>query len=103
PGGKEARLGGAVLGLLMASFSLMQFIFAPLWGRLSDHIGRRPVLLVGLFGSVVCYSLFGYALSLPPQTEATLALVLMFVTRIGAGIAGATISTAQAVIADCTP
>jgi MFS transporter, DHA1 family, tetracycline resistance protein len=103
PGGKEARLGGAVLGLLMASFSLMQFIFAPLWGRLSDHVGRRPVLLVGLLGSVVFYSLFGYTLSIPPQTNAPLALALLFVARIGAGIAGATISTAQAVIADCTP
>src|SRR5580765_4658054 len=36
PGGKEARAGGALLGLLMASFSLMQFIFAPIWGRVSD-------------------------------------------------------------------
>jgi DHA1 family tetracycline resistance protein-like MFS transporter len=103
PGGKENRLGGAVLGLLMASFSLMQFIFAPIWGRVSDRVGRRPILLLGLGGSVVFYGLFGYALSLPPSTEAPLALALLFVARIGAGIAGATISTAQAVIADCTP
>src|SRR5437588_8301863 len=87
----------------MASFSLMQFIFAPIWGRLSDRVGRRPILLLGLGGSVVFYALFGYALSLPPSTEAPLALALLFVARIGAGIAGATISTAQAVIADCTP
>jgi MFS family permease len=105
PGGKEARLGGAVLGLLMASFSLMQFIFAPLWGRLSDRIGRRPVLLVGLLGSVVFYSLFGYALGIPADSkqDAERALLLLFIARIGQGIAGATISTAQAVIADCTP
>lgn len=105
PGGKEARSGGAVLGLLMASFSLMQFAFAPLWGRLSDRVGRRPILLVGLLGSVAFYALFGYALSVPPDTEANalLALVLLFVARTGAGVAGATISTAQAVIADCTP
>jgi MFS family permease len=103
PGGKDAPTGGALLGLLMASFSLMQFLFAPLWGRLSDRVGRRPVLLVGLFGSVVFYSLFGYALSISPETDAVLALVLLFVARIGQGIAGATISTAQAVIADCTP
>ena len=103
PGGKEARAGGAVLGLLMASFSLMQFIFAPIWGRVSDRVGRRPILLVGLVGSVIFYALFGYALSIPPESDAALALALLFVARIGAGIAGATISTAQAVIADCTP
>jgi MFS family permease len=103
PGGKDARAGGAILGGLMASFSLMQFVFAPIWGRISDRVGRRPILLIGLFGSVVFYSLFGYALSIPPETNAALALVLLFVARIGAGIAGATISTAQAVIADCTP
>ena len=101
PGGKEARLGGALLGMLMASFSLMQFLFAPIWGRVSDRVGRRPILLVGLFGSVVFYGLFGYALSIP-KSDALLALTLLFVARIGAGIAGATISTAQAVIADCT-
>ncbi len=83
------------LGLLMASFSAMQFFFAPLWGRLSDRIGRRPVRMVGLAGSVLFYSLFALATlweSLP----------LLFVSRIGAGIAGATISTAQAYIADST-
>ena len=45
----------------MASFSAMQFLFAPLWGRLSDRIGRRPVLMIGLAGSVVFYALFGVA------------------------------------------
>src|SRR4051812_23284913 len=52
-GGKDAPLGGLILGLLMSSFSFMQFLFAPLWGRLSDRVGRRPVLLLGLGGSVV--------------------------------------------------
>jgi MFS family permease len=83
------------LGLLMASFSIMQFVFAPLWGRLSDHIGRRPVLIIGLVGSVVFYTLFGVA-------TAAGSLALLFVSRVGAGIAGATISTAQAYIADST-
>lgn len=86
---------GITIGLLMSCFSAMQFLFAPLWGRLSDRIGRRPVLMVGLAGSVVCYALFGYATVLKNLT-------LLFVARIGAGIAGATISTAQAYIADCT-
>ncbi len=102
PGGKESRMGGAILGLLMASFSAMQFLFAPLWGRVSDRIGRRPILLLGLAGSVIFYSLFGYASDLPAATQASLALTLLFVARLGQGVAGATISTAQAVIADCT-
>jgi MFS family permease len=101
-GGHERGAGGAVLGLLMASFSAMQFIFAPVWGRISDRVGRRPILLVGLGGSVVFYTLFGYASDMP-LAQAALALALLFVARLGAGIAGATIATAQAVIADCTP
>jgi MFS family permease len=102
-GGRESRSGGAVLGLLMASFSAMQFLFAPLWGRISDRVGRRPILLIGLAGSVLFYAIFGYASDLPRDAAAApLALTLLFVARIGAGIAGATISTAQAVIADCT-
>ena len=92
---KQFSATGLTIGLLMSSFSAMQFIFAPLWGRLSDRIGRRPVLIVGLAGSVVFYGLFGYA-------TVAKSLMLMFVARIGAGIAGATISTAQAYIADCT-
>lgn len=98
----EGKLSGAILGLLMSVFSLMQFLFAPAWGRLSDRIGRRPVLLIGLAGSVVFYLLLGYAASLP-ASEATLALTLLFMARLGAGVSGATIATAQAVIADCTP
>jgi MFS transporter, DHA1 family, tetracycline resistance protein len=102
-GGKKAPLGGAILGLLMASFSAMQFFFAPIWGRISDRIGRRPILLVGLVGSIFFYTLFGYASDLPAEKAwATLALTLLFISRIGAGVAGATIATAQAVIADCT-
>ena len=80
----------------------MQFIFAPIWGRVSDRVGRKPILILGLAGSVVFYSLFGYASSLS-SSNAQLALILMFISRVGAGIAGATIATAQAVIADCTP
>ncbi|HMF10901.1 MAG TPA: MFS transporter, partial [Gemmataceae bacterium] len=100
PGGKDSALGGGILGLLLSSFSLMQFIFAPLWGRISDRIGRRPILLLGLAGSVVFYTLFGFA---SDMTDKALGLTLLFIARTGAGIAGATISTAQAVIADCTP
>src|SRR5438270_5379566 len=49
---------GSILGVLMSLFSLMQFIFAPIWGRISDHAGRRPILMLGLAGSVVFYTLF---------------------------------------------
>ncbi|QDU96908.1 MFS transporter [Lignipirellula cremea] len=94
---------GIMIGLLMASFSIMQFFFAPLWGRLSDRIGRRPVLMVGLAGSVVFYALFGVAAMVADDpSRVQLGLILLFVSRIGAGIAGATISTAQAYIADTT-
>jgi MFS transporter, DHA1 family, tetracycline resistance protein len=80
------------VALLSTSFSLMQFLFAPVWGRLSDRIGRRPIILCGLFGSCLSYLAFGLASSLP----------MLFAARIFAGIAGANIPTAQAVVADIT-
>lgn len=98
------RASLATLGLLMASFSAMQFFFAPMWGSLSDRIGRRPVLLIGLAGSTLSYLLFGYVTEFE-RDEVLLGLSAvpwLFITRIGAGIAGATIATAQAVIADST-
>jgi MFS transporter, DHA1 family, tetracycline resistance protein len=88
----DFHASGLETGLLQASFSLMQLVFMPLWGRLSDRIGRRPVLMVGLAGSVLSYALFGLADS----------LALLFVSRIAAGVFGATIGTAQAYIADVT-
>ncbi|HEX2310921.1 MAG TPA: MFS transporter [Vicinamibacterales bacterium] len=81
-----------MVGLLSTSFSVAQFLFAPFWGRLSDRIGRRPVILLGLLGSAVSYALFAMATSLPA----------LFVARTLAGVAGANIPTAQAFIADTT-
>lgn len=103
----EGGAGGAVIGLLFAVFSLMQFIFSPIWGRISDRIGRRPILLLSLTGSVVFYALYGYAVSVPvdpapTRSAALFALGLILLARIGAGIAGASVGTAAAVIADCT-
>jgi MFS family permease len=103
----KVGLGGAVIGILFSVFSLMQFVFSPIWGRLSDRVGRRPILVLSLTGSVVFYALYGYAVSAPvepapDQSAAMLALGLILLARIGAGIAGASVGTAAAVIADCT-
>jgi DHA1 family tetracycline resistance protein-like MFS transporter len=103
----EGGPGGAVIGLLFAVFSIMQFVFSPFWGRLSDRVGRRPILLVSLTGSVLFYALYGWAVSVPvtpapTPTAAWGALGLILLARIGAGIAGASVGTAAAVIADCT-
>ena len=90
--GERFGPSGLTLGLLMASYSAMQFLFAPILGRLSDRVGRRPVLLVSLVGSVIGYLLFGFAGS----------MVVLFASRIIDGISGGNIATAQAVIADIT-
>ena len=81
-----------VVGLIIASYSAMQFIFAPIWGALSDRFGRRPLLLVGLVGSTVSYVVFGLA-----QT-----LLVLLLSRVIAGVMGANIPVAQAYIADST-
>lgn len=78
--------------LLIASFSAMQFVAVPIWGKLSDSLGRRPFIIAGLFASAVSYLIFGFATS----------LVALFVSRVAAGAAGGTISVAQAYVADTT-
>jgi MFS family permease len=80
------------VGLLGASYSLMQFIFVPVWGRLSDRIGRRPVLLGSIVATIGSMLILGFANS----------LLWLFVARIFGGIATANIATAQAYIADTT-
>jgi len=81
-----------IIGLLVAMHPAMQFLFGPIWGRLSDRIGRRPILLLGLVGSGFSYLLFGLATN----------LTWLFASRIMQGIAGANIPVAQAYIADST-
>lgn len=83
----------AAIGILVASFSAMQFLLAQWWGRLSDRIGRRPVLLVGLLGSALSYLLFGLAGS----------FWVLLLSRLVAGGMGATVNVAQAYLADMTP
>lgn len=84
---------GLTVGLLLMSYSLMQFFFAPMWGSLSDRIGRKPVLLISLTASAVGYLLWGSATS----------LLMLFVSRIVAGFGNANLAVAQAYIADVTP
>ena len=90
---------GFLIGAIIASYSAMQFLFAPAWGRLSDRIGRRPVLLVSTAGAAVSYGLFGLGSSFSGAT----ALGVLLISRIFAGICGANITVAQAYIADISP
>ncbi|WP_267641588.1 MFS transporter [Haloarchaeobius amylolyticus] len=81
------------IGLLAASYSIMQFLAAPWLGRLSDQRGRRPVLVLSLLGSVAAWIVFGLAG----------ALWVLFLARMLAGAMGGNIATAQAYVADVTP
>lgn len=80
-------------GMLMSIYSLMQFIFSPFWGRLSDRYGRRPILLFCMVSEGLSYVLFAMARDIPS----------LFLARGLAGFFGASISTASAYISDITP
>lgn len=92
PFARQFGIGETGLGFLFASFSLFQFIATPIIGRLSDQYGRRPLLLLSLFGTGLSLIMFGLA-----RTAWQL-----FLARILDGITGGNISVAQAVIADTT-
>jgi DHA1 family tetracycline resistance protein-like MFS transporter len=85
--------GPAAVGLLVASFSFAQFVFSPVWGRVSDRVGRKPVLVLSLAGTALGSLVTGLAWSLP----------LLFVGRIVDGISGASVSVAQAAVTDLAP
>ncbi|HRX17483.1 MAG TPA: MFS transporter [Gemmatimonadales bacterium] len=92
--GTAASLGASptLIGILVASYSAVQLLLAPVWGRVSDRIGRRPVLLLGLTGSAVSYVVFALAGSWP----------LLLLSRLLDGGSGATTNVAQAWLADET-
>jgi len=90
--GEHFQAGPFLVALMMASYSLGQFIAAPFWGRLSDKIGRRPVLIVSLFGASVSYVSLGFATT----------ITMLFAVRLFSGLMAGNISTAFAYIADIT-
>jgi DHA1 family tetracycline resistance protein-like MFS transporter len=90
--GTKFNASTRMVGLLFASYSVMQLIFTPLLGRLSDKYGRRPILLISLLGTAAGFLVLGFATT----------LWMLFAGRIIDGISGGNISTAQAYIADIT-
>jgi DHA1 family tetracycline resistance protein-like MFS transporter len=88
--GGDASEAAKYYGIIAAAFALMQFLCAPLFGSLSDQVGRRPVILISLFGFAVNYALLALAPSLR----------WLLVARLLSGITGASITTANAYIAD---
>jgi MFS family permease len=83
---------GIITGFIIASFTLAQLLSAPLWGKFSDRVGRRPTLLIALSASAVAYLIFGFADS----------LFLLFLSRIVQGAGGGTVGVIQAYVADST-
>src|SRR5215831_3793201 len=61
---------GFLIGVIFASYSAMQFIFSPIWGRLSDRYGRRPILLLSTAGAAISYVLFAYSSEIEDQQTA---------------------------------
>jgi MFS transporter, DHA1 family, tetracycline resistance protein len=92
-GSKQLGISNLQIGLTVAVFSLMQFLFNPIMGRLSDKYGRRPVILVSLSMTITSYIIF----------SVTNSFFLLIVSRILAGLGGSNIGAAQAYIADITP
>lgn len=84
---------GSAMGALMAAYAIMQLIFAPIWGDMSDRFGRKPIIMIGVLGNVISQLLFGFSTQ----------LWMLFAARILAGIlSSATLPTAMAFISDST-
>ncbi|GIN90254.1 tetracycline resistance MFS efflux pump [Siminovitchia terrae] len=90
---EEMGASPAELGLLMAVYSLMQLLFAPMWGRVSDRIGRKPVMMIGIFGLAISFFMMALSSS----------LWMLFVARvIGGFLSSANMPTVMAYVADIT-
>lgn len=89
---ERMHISAAGIGLILSAYSLAQFLAAPILGRLSDHFGRRPIIMLGLFGSAVSYVIYGFAGS----------FAWLLLSRAAHGACAGTISTAQAYVADTT-
>jgi MFS family permease len=83
---------GSISGFIVASFTIAQLISAPMWGRFSDRVGRRPTLLIALGAAGIAYLIFGFAHS----------LLLLFLSRMVQGAGGGTVGVIQAYVADST-
>jgi multidrug resistance protein len=87
---KDLGSGGLVVGVLVSAFAVAQLLMAPVWGRFSDHYGRRPALMVGMTASAIAYVIFAYSNS----------ILMLFVSRLVQGAGGGTVSVIQAYVAD---
>src|SRR6266496_1018179 len=83
---------GTITGFIVTSYTVAQLLSAPLWGKFSDRVGRRPTLLIALAASGIAYLIFGFAHS----------LLLLFVSRLVQGAGGGTVGVIQAYVADST-
>ena len=87
---KDLGSGGLVVGVLVSAFAVAQLLMAPVWGRFSDHYGRRPALMVGMTASAIAYVIFAYSNS----------IAMLFFSRLVQGAGGGTVSVIQAYVAD---
>src|SRR3979490_751105 len=83
---------GTIIGFIVASFTVAQLLSAPMWGRFSDRVGRRPTLLIALGAAGIAYLIFGFAHS----------LLVLFLSRLVQGAGGGTVGVIQAYVADST-
>lgn len=97
---KRFDASSLTIGLVLACFSALQFVFAPIWGRLSDRVGRRPIMLLSTAGATVSYAIFAFGSGIQNPMSA---LITLGVARAFAGAFGGNITVAQAYIADITP